>query len=242
MDKLDFLDGEESPIEEPRVEEAEAPEPVVEAVPVEPVEPAEPVLTVTAPVAPSQPEPGFVPIAVVLDTRDKLKAAEAELAQYRAQQQPQQVPDPIEDPEGSAAYQQALTQQAVLNSKLDISEDLARDKHGDATVDAAKDWALQKFSQSPAYQAEVLSQRNPYAYVVKEYQKEQTLQKLGTPDDIDGYLAWKAAQTQLQQQAAEAAPSQPTMPTRSIASATSAGGVSHVATGPGVAFGDAFGN
>lgn len=239
MDKLDFLDGSPEPIEEPRVEEVQAPEPVIET-PVEPVA-AEPHPFV-APVVPPVHEPGFVPIAAIMDERDKRKAVEEQLRALLAQQQPQQVPDPIEDPEGAFAHQQALTQQAVLNSKLDISEDLARDKHGEETVDAAKNWALQKFSQSPAYQAEVLRQRNPYAFVVKEYQKEQTLQKLGTPDDIDGYLAWKAAQTQIQQQAAEAVTSQPTVPTRSIASATSAGGAQHIATGPGVAFGDTFGN
>lgn len=241
MDKLGFLDGEESPIEEPRVEEiVQVEEPVVEADPVEPVA-VEP-NPLVAPVVPTPPEPGHIPIAAMLEERDKRKAVEEQLRALQAQQQPQEVPDPIEDPEGALAYQQALTQQAVLNTKLDISEDLARDKHGDETVEAAKAWALQKFSQSPAYQAEVLRQRNPYAYVVKEYQKEQTLQKLGTPDDIDGYLAWKAAQAQIQQQAALAVEPQPTVPTRSIASATSAGGAQHVATGPGVAFGDTFGN
>ena len=241
MDKLNFLDGGEPPIEEPRVEAiVEAPEPVVEPIVEEPVaiEPS----PFVPPVVPAAPEPGHIPVAALMDERDKRKAVEEQLRALQAQIQPQQVPDPIEDPEGALAYQASLTQQAVLNSKLDISEDLARDKHGDETVDAAKNWALQKFSQSPAYQAEVLRQRNPYAFVVKEYQKEQTLQKLGTPDDIDGYLAWKAAQAQIQQQAATVVEPPPTMPTRSIASATSAGGVQHAAAGPGVAFGDIFGN
>lgn len=180
----------------------------------------------TPPVAEQpKPEPQHVPITALLDERDKRKAMEQELERLRAAQQPAQTveaPDMFEDPDGFAAYQQQMSYQTTLNAKLDISEDMARDKFGDEKVETAKNWALQQFAADPAFQKKVLSQRNPYRFVVEQYDREQMVSQV-TPDDFAQFQAWKAAQTQLE---AQTKPTPPAVPPRSLASAPSAGGIS----------------
>lgn len=226
----DFLaaalaDEEPTPVAQPApvtVVDAQ-PEPVAE--PPAPVE--QPPLDLTDRADGTKAEPGYVPLGALLDTRDKLKAAEAQLAQFRAQpQQPLPTPDMFEEPE---AFQQAIQTQihmASLNTKLDLSEDFARGKYDDATVDAARDWVLQ---QQPSFQQEVLAKRNPYDFAVKEFSKVQALERLGNdPAEVDQFLAWKAAQAAAQTQPAlQGAPPTPSaIPPRSLASAPGAGGVS----------------
>lgn len=194
--------------------EAAGPEPVAEPVAEESAAP--PIVTPE----PAKPDPGFAPIGALLDERDKRKQLEAELARYQAQQP---APEPIDiyDPEQLAAFQQ----QQVINTKLDISEDMTRDKFGDELVDKARDWALQRFNQSPAYQAEVLRQRNPWKYVVEQYQRDQIASQVSLTD-FEQFQAWKAAQAQLTQQtpAAPVAAIPPSVqPPPSLASAPSAG-------------------
>ena len=216
--KDDDAEVTEQPAVEPVVEEAPA-EPVAEPAPVEPV------------AEPAKPEPGFVPFAAVLDERDKRKKLEQDIEELRKQQQipvqPQPIPDMFEDPDGYRAHQAGEAQRLALNVKLDLSEDMARGVHGDELVDKARDWAIQRFQQNPGYQTEVFSQRNPYAYVVAQYQRDQIASTV-TPDDFQQFMAWKTAQTGLQQQPA-AAPTETTSPAkpppRSLASAPSAGSV-----------------
>lgn len=231
MDKLDFVGGAEAPIEDvqPEVVETQA-EPQTEAT----SEPS----PLVPPVIDHKPEPGFVPITVVMDERDKRRNLEAELAALKQQQVPAPIPDVFEDPQGFAAHQANI----ALNVKLDLSEDTAREKYGDEAVDQARDWAIQQFQSRPGFKEQVLSQRNPYRFVVEQYQREQIASNV-TADDYAQFQAWKAAQAELSQQpqAAQAAtPSQPSPPPRSIASAPSAGGVQHQPSGPGQAYDGLF--
>lgn len=206
-----------NPIADEQVTEATpetaAPEPVAEPVAAEPVTP--PVVTPE----PAKPDPGFVPLAALLDERDRKKQVEAELARYQAQQQPAEPLD-VYDPEQLAGF----THQQVINTKLDISEDMTRDKFGDELVDKARDWALQRFNANPAYQAEVLRQRNPWKFVVEQYQRDQIASQVSLTD-FEQFQAWKAAQAQLTQQTAApvAATPSPVQPPPSLASAPSAG-------------------
>lgn len=207
------------------ISQADPPEPQPEPAPIE-VEAAQP-----PPV--QQPEPGHVPLSAVLDEREKRQALERELAELRRQhaQAPAPQVDPYEDPV-------AHVEQRVLNTKLDMSEEMARSKHGDDLVNQARDWAMAKMGQSPAFQQEVLSNRHPYEYAVQAYQRDQMVSQL-TPADLAAFKAWQAAQASLQTApaAVAAAPPQPVAaPPRSLASATSAGGMQAVPTGDGQAF------
>ena len=226
-DNLEFLDGAEPA--EPTVAPEAAPEPVSDGPARGPdgkfapkaeaaSEPApEPVLQAPQPapvVAQPEPkEPGHVPISALLDERDKRRKLEEQLAQIQ-QQQMQHAPqvDPYQDP---AAY----ANQLALNTRLDMSEEMARSKHGEDVVNTARDWALQKFASNPAFQAEVLSQRNPYEYVVQQYGREQVASQVSL-SELAQFQAWKAAQAQVQAQ--QPTPSTP-IPTPSLASASAAG-------------------
>lgn len=236
MDKIDFLDGAEAPKGEAVPETVEAP--VVETTQEAPVE-------ATPEEKPAQPraadgkfakkvddEPVMVPLKALQEVRDELKQLKAE--QPRQQPQQQQVPDVYEDPEGYQNYIAQTVNQATLNATLNLSEELTRQSAGDEIVEAATEWAKTQFQTNPALYNQFISQRNPYGFIVAQYQKEQTFQKLGNdPKQIEAFLAWQAAQQTLQ--AAPAAQPTPT-PTASIASAPSAGGHQQVATGAGVAF------
>lgn len=205
--------------------EAPAVEPVAEEASAEPV--AEPVVVEPAP-EPAKPEPGFVPFAAVLDERDKRKKLEQENEELRKQNQTpvqhQPAPDMFEDPEGYRAHQAGEAHRLALNVKLDLSEDMARGVHGDELVDKARDWAVQKFQQNPGYQAEVFSQRNPYNFVVAQYQRDQIASSV-TPDEFAQFTAWKQAQAGLTPAPAAPTdnPSPAKPPPRSLASAPSAG-------------------
>lgn len=247
MEDEDFLaaveaDNTAAPVEEPKAEPETPAEP--EAQPEQPKdeqprddkgkfapkaepEPAPEPEPAAEPVAP---EPQHAPITALLDEREKRQAAERELQAIRQQiaqsQQQADVPDPDMDPVGYAQFQEGRIQQVLLNQTLNTSERFARKEHGADTVEAAKAWSLQRFAADPFYQQQVLNDPDPYEKVVTDYKRDQLFSKVSDPSDFDAFLAWKAAQGQLQQQQAAPAASPnpaPAIPPRSLASAPSAG-------------------
>lgn len=262
MDKLDFLDG-ETP--EPTSTPApEAPAPVAEA-PTEqsggPVrgpdgkfasakapDPAPVEVATPAPAPQEAPPPAHVPISALMDERDKRKAMEAQLAAYQAQQAAPPPPDRYADPEGYEAFQEARFQQAVYETRRDMSKRFAEMQHTPEVVAQAHDWAFQKAQSDPEFNAKALASPDPYGFAVAEMRKEQLLQTVDPgkfdPAQYQQFLNWQAqqaAQTQ-QQQAFVPVPQTPPPPLPvSLATAPSAGGAAHVPTGPGQAFGRAFG-
>lgn len=255
MDILNFLDGETpddapTPAPEPQAAPDQAPAPeqvetgpargpdgkfVAQADPAPQAAPPQPEPAPQPAPAAQTPEPAHAPLTALLDEREKRQNAERELAELRKQVAPPPpaapAPDYYEDPAG-------YTDQRTLNIRLDLSEDMARGKHGEETVTAAQQWALARMQASPAFNAEVLSNRNPYEFVVQAYQRDQVVSQL-TPDTLAAFKSWQVAQAALQSQqpAASAAPPTPVAPPPvSLASATSAGGMQHVPSGPGQAF------
>jgi len=202
---IDFLDD---PAEEPVVDAAPTPEPEAET----PQETVERPRDESGRFAPK--EPAMVPVTALQQERERRQAIERQLEQERARPE---VPDLYQDPEAFATWQQSQLQSTALNVKLDLSEDMAREKHGDEAVDQARDWALAKFASNPAFQQEVMSQRNPYGFVVNQYKREQMLSSVN-PDDLAEFQAWKAAKANPLSH-----PSPPIAPPRSIASAPAAG-------------------
>jgi hypothetical protein len=172
-------------------------------------------------------EPVMVPLAALHEARDELRALKARMEQLsQPQQQASPVPDIFENPEGFTGHIQSQIAQATLNTTLNISEEITRQSAGSETVD-----------QDPALYQQFLSQRNPYGWLVSEYQRQSAMSQIGSdPKQIEAFLAWQQAQQAQPQPAATAAPPQPQRPTGSIASAVSAGGAQHTAMGPGVAF------
>ena len=247
MDNLEFLDGSEEPNAEP-VETAEAP---AEAPTQEAEEPTETEAQTQQRERDEkgrfkpkeQEQPVMVPLQALHETRDEVKALKAQLAALaQPQQQAPQVPDVFENPEGFTGHIQNQIAQAQVNTILNVSEEMARASVGNEIVDAAQQWGKEAFQANPALAQQFFSQRNPYGFLVQEYQRQQTLAQLGNadPKEIEAFLAWKAAQGQVQQPGAQPNPQQSPPPPRSIASATSAGGLQQIATGPTAAFDEIF--
>lgn len=222
------LDDEPAPASpEPPPPAAEPPAPA-DAAPAEPA--PEPAPEPAAP--PPPPETSLAPVAALVDERIRRQKAEEEAAQLRAQlqaqQQPAEIPDPDLDPAGYAQYQESRIQNVLLNQTLNTSERFARKEHGAETVEAAKQWAQQRFQTDPLYQAQILRDADPYERVVLDYKRDQLFSKISDPSDYDQFLAWKAAQGQVQgQQGGHPPPPNPSppIPPRSLASAPSAGDI-----------------
>ena len=145
-------------------------------------------------------EPVMVPLKALHETRDELKALKAELDRIQqASQQPHQptpIPDMFEDPQAYTAHIQNQIAQVTLNERLNTSEELVRQSAGDETVNAAQEWGKQMLSSNPMFAQAFYQQRNPYGFLVAEYQRQQTFAQINDPAEVQAYLAWKQQQAQ----------------------------------------------
>jgi len=203
--------------------------------------------------APVQPPPGYIPMAAVLDEREKRQQYQRELEDMRrkyeeATRRPPQALDPIADPE---AFERSLNERiervrwdAITNASLVA----ATRHHGPEKVKAAEEWLQSELQQNPGIWQQIQRQPDPYDYVVSQHQRTLRLQKIGD-DDPDAYAQkWAEANgyvkvgTQQPQSAGVTGHSPPsTLPRPSLASAPSAGGkTSNVPVGPGEAFNAVF--
>jgi hypothetical protein len=257
-DKLSFLDqprddvgrfaskDNSQPVAEPP---PPAPEPPVAEQPAPTLEPA-PSQPSSAPV---QPPPGYIPMAAVLDEREKRQAAQREAEDFRrkyeeATRKPPVPLDPIADPE---AFERSLNERiervrwdAITNASLVA----ATRHHGADKVKAAEEWLQSELQQNPGIWQQIQRQPDPYDYVVSQHQRTLRLQKIGD-DDPDAYAQkWaeangyvKAGTTQPQSAGVTGHSPPSTLPRPSLASAPSAGGkTSNVPVGPGEAFNAVF--
>jgi hypothetical protein len=250
MDNLEFLDGEpsgdESRAEPVRDETGRfAPKAAAETAPPQEITQAaeQPLEPTTAPAPPPESAvtpPGHVPLTALLDTRDKLKAAEARLAQIENQRQAPQVPDRYADPD---AYDDWLQSQLIGQTRkltLQFSERMAKQAYGDL-FDKAKEWGIAKCDADPFFNQRLHASDDPFDVVVKEYQQAQALSALQDPGRLDAFLAWQAGQSAAPAPQSSAAQPHPSPP-RSLASAPAAGGAKPGAqpVGEGVAFDSIF--
>ena len=263
-DKLSFLDeqprddagrfasksdnSQPAPVQTP---EPPVSEPPAEAPPVQEAPNPEPTLSQPAS-APVQPPSGYIPIAAVLDEREKRQKFERELEEYKrkfeeATRKPPQPLDPLADPE---AFERQLNERiervrwdAITNASLVA----AVRHHGQEKVKAAEEWLQQELQQNPALWQSIQRQPDPYDFVVSQHQRTLRLQKIGDEDPEAWAQKWAEANgyqkvTPQPQAAGGAGPSsQPTLPRPSLASAPSAGGrTPSTPTGPGAAFDAVF--
>lgn len=247
-DKLSFLDGGSNPAEPSSTPaQTPAPEPVNPEPAQAPVVPEAPVV-----IAPPEPQPassvppGHVPLAALLDEREKRKADRDRLAKLEqelnaARSQPQDVPDMFSDPDGYRARQEQLIRQETWNVRADLSQAFAEQQFGKEKVDEAVAEFMAKCPPGSPHALELLQQRNPYGYVMQWHDQQKMLA------DPDAFVRRRAAELGLIPQAAQTlsqppaasqqpAPQRPSIP-MTIANAPSAAGVGpSVPTGPGVAF------
>lgn len=224
---------------EEATEDVTEPEPQAEETP--PAEPeAEPEPAPEPEPQPERPDAGFVPIAAMMDERDKRRAAEAELAKFR-QQKPQEAPDPFDDPVGFAGHQTNLVQQQLAEQRFAMSDMFARKEHGGETVEKAVEWAQSRAQADPVFASTMYRHPNPVDWIVQQHKRDALLSDMG--DNPDDWFAREAAKRGFVQSASVAAtpvvvqPQQASppvkVPPRSLATQGSGpSDVRDVATGP----------
>lgn len=150
-------------------------------------EPADAAPADAAPPAAAPKDSGMVPLAVVLDDREKRQRAEQERDQLRAQlahfqrqqQQPQTLPDPIEDANGYGQFILSQVQQATMANRLQMSRFFAEEKFGAQTVAEAMAW----FDNQPrAVSEQFLSAPSPFHAAVAHYQSHKAAEERSSPD------------------------------------------------------------
>lgn len=257
--KLDFLDG-----PEPAEPLAAAPEPVSEqaapptpepsldgpqrgpdgkfvAKPAEtPQTPAptpEAGLVAPAPVAAAPPAepgipPGYVPVSVVQALREENR---------RLQTPPPPAPDLNEDPEGYAAHVEG--ERVGLNAEW--SHRYAVAIHGAESVQTAVEWAARRADEDPNFRQQSWGHPDPIGFAIEQHRREQALQMFADPKTLETFRAWQAQQggqpaPHLAAALAAVPPPTPAAPPPSISASPGSGGVQHVPSGPGQAFGAVF--
>jgi hypothetical protein len=198
---------------------------------------------------------GHVPLAALLDTRDKVKQAEARAAEAEsrlaaieaAKQAPQGPPDRYADPDGYDDWFQLQIIDHQRGLETQIQSMRAEAKHGPELVSAAVEWARQRCNENGGrndFNARMLASANRVEDAVVAYQQEQALSALSDPEQLRAFNEWRAGQSAApaSEQAASAPQPQP-LPPRSIVSAIPAAGAAKPGqqpVGAGVAFDAVF--
>ena len=156
-------------------------EPVVEE-----VAPAVEPIAETPAVEPEQKQPGFVPLAAMLDERDKRKAAEqgrqALEDQLKAREAPVTVPDPYDDPEGYNQHTQRQIDQMMTAQRFNTSALIAKQAHGVEAVDAAAQWAEERAKTDPSFASMYMREEHPIEWIVQQHKRDNLVSQL--PNDV----------------------------------------------------------
>jgi hypothetical protein len=161
----------ESPVVAPiEAVEKEVSEPVIEQLSAPVVEtPAEP-----------EKQPAMVPIAALLDERDKRKAAEARIP-LETQPAPK-VPDPYDDPEGYHNFTQTEINRVAVATRFETSSLIATQAHGEAVVNAAATWAEEKAKADPSFATMYMREAHPIEWIVQQHKRDGLYSQI--PQDI----------------------------------------------------------
>ncbi|MGI8839962.1 MAG: hypothetical protein ACR2F8_04125 [Caulobacteraceae bacterium] len=220
-DKLDFLGGQPSGVEEaaPEAQAAETPPAPESEQPDRPrgpdgkFAPKEP--DAAAPADAAQPPlseketVGFY--KAMADERDKRQALEKQLAELRARAEP--APPPSE----ADQFQATLYAQ-----NLRVSRRLAEKEYGKDTVAEVHDWAAARCDADPAFNQQMRVSDDPYEAAKTAFDREKIAAEVSV-SDLDQFRAWKAATAATGQ--AQTPPAAATPPPRSLATASGTGAV-----------------
>lgn len=211
------------------------------------VQPAQPAPATPAAPVPTEPAipAGYVPLAAVLDTRDKLKSAEQRAkdleSKLQATQQPQKTPDPVSEPEEFNSYLASQAARLQFTTRAEISETMAREKHGDEIVDKAIASFDEIVAKEPWRIQQLWTQRHPVEWLVNRLKRQERDSQIG--DDLDAFVRRRATelglvtnQPQVPSPAAPQQPARPATPSPSLASAPAAAQAASQPMGSGVAF------
>lgn len=192
---------------------------------------------------PAQPESGHVPLAAVLDEREKRQAAERRAQalerQIAERTATQEAPSIYDDPEGYQRDVDARLAASQYQIREEMSGRFAVQLHGQEALDAAKAWGHEAAKGDPTFGTRFMNQADPFAWLIAEHKRDTIsrdpeafarnwaaqngYQLAGSPPPAGAPQAQPQAQPQAPS-AAPAAPLAPPPPPRSIVSAPSGGG------------------
>lgn len=193
---------------------APSPEPTPSPAP-EPVAAVTPAPVMEAPVQPvatQQPNGQLVPLAVVLDERDRRKAVEAEAAQLRAwradeerkrREAVEQAPNMLDDPDGYHLWREERAEkrlqkvtsqfeQTLVQTNLRWSETIARRHLGPEKFNELNQWIATRWDAQTHEHAK--RQPDPYGWAQEQFEREQralrvrTLEERLGDKDLDAFL------------------------------------------------------
>ena len=181
----------------------------------------------------ARPEPGHVPLAAMLDERDKRQALERQVADYRAR-----------DTATAQAYAQPASFEAQVEARLytanlGASRRFAEREYGKAGVATVHDWAEAKCDADPFFNQQMRSSEDPYEAAIQAYNRERVAAEV-SPGDLETFRAWKTLQAQTSQHSPHTSPAV-AIP-RSLANAPGNGSQGHgaVPVGEGNAYAGLF--
>src|SRR5262245_21441749 len=196
-------------------------------------------------------EPGHVPLAAMLDEREKRQRIERDFEAFKKQHQqpPKPPPSPYDDPDAYARHVDARMAQLEQNMRLDYSEERTGDKHGAQLLTDAKAWG-EKLAQGEAMQGSTrfidtfLNHPKPFEWLVAQFKRDKFLSDVG--DDPDAYVRRRYAE--LNQPGGQPGSPQPTPQAKpfaapkTIAGTPSAAGAGarSIPVGPSAAFETVF--
>lgn len=131
--------------------------------------------------APPAPKDGTVPIAALLDERDKRQALETRLAALE-KQEAKPAPDILEDPDGFREHLRQETHAAILNSRLDISESILRQSNDD--VDAKMAIYQKIVEQDPSVHQRVIQAKHPWQTMYDIAKGHEAIERAGGVDQL----------------------------------------------------------
>jgi hypothetical protein len=162
-------------------------EPEVEAqADIEVADPETPVETTDEPTVGEEGEKNHsVPLATFLDMRDKNKEAKAELDAMRARladlenskQTISASPDPLLDPRAYTEHLENTIKDRIFNERLLTSYTIAQRNHSKEDVDAAKDWAIQRSQNDPAFDQAIQTQIDPVEWVLQQHKAVKAIEE-----------------------------------------------------------------
>ena len=187
----DFLEVDEATVEqaEPEQEPIVEPEPEPEKVEAQ----AEPEDSPTEPEEHEEHESGRVPIAALLDEREKRQAAVRELEEIKKRMEQDapkvETPDVLDDQEGFVAHLQSQIKAETANARIEVSQDVMRMLHEDYDDMESKFIALAE--ESPDLARKMSESVNPARFA---YETAKKAMKFAEMENVDEWEAKKTAE------------------------------------------------
>lgn len=137
--------------------------------------------------APPAVEKHNIPIAALLDEREKRQTLQRELEELRKTQAPKEEADFFEDPEGALKARDQAFEEKILQNKLEMSQAMAKESHPDFDELLGKFNKAMEADETLKGRAKViwndaLSQPHPALSVYNAVKRELAVQELSDPD------------------------------------------------------------